>query len=192
MPTAAISVASFGADLSRRYASLSAAMLTPAPNAMHTTIAISNGPMLAALNWPTPITDYGFRRVIYDPQEKIYKAWARITFMSRTEPGKRLIAAAYAESREGLEWVQPELDVNVIEGQRTNLVLYDPKRDIDLVNVRLDQEATAPSRRYVAMVRARLPEHPRAVRTIGGDPTVGAGWVPVPTTLHSMPLRVAE
>ena len=32
-------------------------MLTPAPNAIHTTIAISNGRMLAALSWPTPITE---------------------------------------------------------------------------------------------------------------------------------------
>ena len=30
-------------------------MLTPAPNAMQMTIATSNGRMLAALSWPTPI-----------------------------------------------------------------------------------------------------------------------------------------
>ena len=32
-------------------------MLTPAPNAMHTTSATSNGRMLAAVSWPTPITE---------------------------------------------------------------------------------------------------------------------------------------
>ena len=32
-------------------------MFTPAPNAIHTTIATNNGKMLAALSWPTPITE---------------------------------------------------------------------------------------------------------------------------------------
>jgi len=109
-------------------------------------------------SWHTPIIDYGFRRVIFDPFAKVFRAWARTTFWSKPGgQGKRMLATAYAESRDGLNWVQPELENHMLNGHRTNLVLFKPDAAMDLIHVRLDAEASDPSRRYVGWVRTSLP-----------------------------------
>jgi len=98
--------------------------------------------------------------VIYDPQEKMYKGWYVIR---RTDgfSAARNHSTLYVESRDGINWTKPELDLFPIDGQKTNIVLYEkkgtPLTTAHLHDVILDTMAQDPGKRYVALVSKVMP-----------------------------------
>jgi hypothetical protein len=78
-----------------------------------------------------------YANVIYDEQEKIYKCWYSpfiidvsskdVTIQQRKEieyrPSLREMAICYATSKDGINWVKPELGVVEFEGSKANNIL---------------------------------------------------------------------
>ena len=79
-----------------------------------------------------------YANVIYDEQEKIYKSWYSpfiidvsskdITIQQRRErdyrPPAREMAICYATSKDGINWVKPELGLVEFEGSKANNILW--------------------------------------------------------------------
>ncbi|MHC5146412.1 MAG: hypothetical protein ACYSOK_04855 [Planctomycetota bacterium] len=79
-----------------------------------------------------------YANVIYDEQEKIYKCWYSpfiidvsskdVTIQQRKEieyrPSLREMAICYATSKDGINWVKPELGVVEFEGSKANNILW--------------------------------------------------------------------
>lgn len=91
---------------------------------------------------------YVFGTPMYDDEEKIFKIW----YYANGHVG-------YAVSKDGLAWEKPELDVVVMDGKKTNLVMARGKaRDkrgrfgylFEICSVLKDKKDPDPSRRYKA------------------------------------------
>jgi len=108
-----------------------------------------------------PVFVDGIRYVVYDPLERLFKGWTMIQLMHKTGQARpefrKERSTLYLESRDGIAWTRPELDLFLIDGRKTDLVMYAPGQTTELVDVSLDEEATDSSRRFRAVVRAIPP-----------------------------------
>lgn len=93
--------------------------------------------------------------VIFDPKEKLYKGW----YVTRRPDGfenARNHSTLYVESRDGINWVKPKLDLFPVNGQKTNIVLYEekgtPLTTAHLQDVILDTLTQDPNQRYIGLV----------------------------------------
>lgn len=106
--------------------------------------------------WELSSTFWGgahLTKIIYDPKEKLYKGWY-LTY--RKEPGIETghnYSTLYVESKDGLTWEKPELDLFLINGQKTNIILHKEKGTALLQEVILDTVAEDQSRRYVGLAK---------------------------------------
>ena len=98
--------------------------------------------------------------VLYDPQDKLYKGW----YVIRRQDGfknARNHATLYVESKDGINWQKPELDFFPIDGQKTNIVLYEKSKTslttAHLHDVVLDTLAPDPDKRFIGLV-SRVPD----------------------------------
>ncbi len=104
---------------------------------------------LNTLNWEGP----ALRHVIFDPKENLYKSWY---VMIRWEPGFETgynYSTLYVESKDGITWEKPELDLFPYNGQKTNIVLQKEKGTAILEEVILDTMANDPAHRYLGLVK---------------------------------------
>ena len=79
--------------------------------------------------------------VWYDPQDGKFKMWYLAGGDSSPAAGGRLVYTCYAESKDGVHWEKPELDIK----PGTNIVLKTPR---DSNTVWLDHWEKDPKRRY--------------------------------------------
>ncbi len=93
--------------------------------------------------------------VLYDPKDKLYKGWYVIR-RSDGFKGATNNSTLFVESRDGINWIKPKLDFFPVDGQKTNMVLYEKSKTArttaHLHDVVLDTLATEPGRRYVGLV----------------------------------------
>ncbi|MBX3179564.1 MAG: hypothetical protein KF886_19580 [Candidatus Hydrogenedentes bacterium] len=100
------------------------------------------------------------RHVVYDPEEAVFKGWY-VTY--RIEPDRNGSGTnynydtLYAESRDGITWEKPALDLFPFDGRPTNTVLHADRETALLEEVILDPAAADPSRRYTALVKTVPP-----------------------------------
>lgn len=93
--------------------------------------------------------------VLYDPKDKLFKGWYVIR---RTDgfKGARNHSTLYVESKDGIHWVKPELDFFPINGQKTNIVLYEKATTSlttsHLHDVILDTLAIDSDKRFIGLV----------------------------------------
>lgn len=102
-----------------------------------------------AKNW----TGARLTNIIFDPKENLYKGWYVIY---RSEPGFETgfnYTTLYAESKDGITWEKPELDLFPVDGQKTNIVLHREKATTLMEEVILDPTAKDPDKRYIGLVK---------------------------------------
>ena len=126
--------------------------------------------------------------VWYDPAEDLYKMWYFAAWGRYT---------CYAQSRDGIHWEKPELDV--VPG--TNIVMDHTLTDLELEHtngrdsgtVWLDHNAKTPAERFKMMVRDQgAGDHEIFVSSDGihwGDPVVATGAAQDRSTLFYNPFR---
>ncbi len=114
-----------------------------------------------------PETDYvgwveaPFDDVIYDPDEDLYKAYYRGPFVYRENFRSRFSrSASYLESKDGINWQKPELDLFSFAGKKkTNIVLLAgrEKGNATLGSVIFNPQAENPERRFFALAKTTPP-----------------------------------
>jgi len=119
--------------------------------------------------------DNVYANVLYDEKAKLYKCWYSpfiIDTAHATTPkskweavtyrqvqrklraaGKwqRVMGICYAESRDGIRWTKPLLDIHKFDGEKSNLLLIGPHG----AGVFRDDREADPKRRYKMFVRSR-------------------------------------
>lgn len=86
--------------------------------------------------------------VVFDPEEKVYKAWYDF-LKPRGRLEKFQSRTSYAESKDGLTWYKPELNLFSYEGRDSkNIVLYLEGDTACLKSVRLEADASDPNKRF--------------------------------------------
>lgn len=98
--------------------------------------------------------------VIYDPKENLWKGWYVIR-RSDGFKGARNHSTLYVESKDGIHWIKPELDLFRYNGQKTNIVLFEESKTslttAHLHDVILDTLTKDASKRFIALV-SKVPE----------------------------------
>lgn len=112
--------------------------------------------------WETNTTSWGgayLRDIIFDPIDKLFKGWYLVyRYQKGIETGYNY-STLYAESEDGVNWRKPELDYFLIDGRKTNYVLHKKDGGTALMeSVYLDEAATDPGRRFVALVKMIPPD----------------------------------
>lgn len=115
------------------------------------------------LPWETSTDEWwgaNLRHVVYDPGERRFKGWYatyRVEPDSRGSGRKFNYDTLYAESRDGITWVKPELDLFLRDGRKTNIVLHQERETALLEEVLFDGAARDPAHRFVALVKTVPP-----------------------------------
>lgn len=102
-----------------------------------------------------PRFDNMYPNVVWDPQAGLFKCWYSPflveveDWIGSTPTRKRWLypresGLCYAESKDGIHWQKPALDILPFRGQASNILA----RDIHGVGVFLDRPGTAPNGRY--------------------------------------------
>ena len=107
--------------------------------------------------------------VLYEESEQLFKMWYGC-LEERWNPHQRVSRAAYATSRDGIEWERPNLGLTSYRGSRQNNLL--PQQ---VGRVLFDTRETEPSRRYKALGYGRVAEGKPAGLLIHFSPD-GLNW----------------
>lgn len=94
----------------------------------------------------TNCSDY---KVIYDPDEALFKCWYADLDWPEVKPGEPAVGKSvynmlYAQSKDGLHWEKPELGLHRIDGRDTNIVY----RNAHALGILLDPFAAEQASRY--------------------------------------------
>lgn len=129
-----------------------------------------------------PYFTYSNYCVLKDPQDGLFKCWYEDLQLRKT--GKmtgRWFGACqcYAESKDGLHWDKPELDVRVVDGRKTNIIFGgDQRGEVHSANIVLDPHPPRPEERFRMLYTLMLDDEPDKIEcAYSAD---GIYWTPYP------------
>lgn len=100
---------------------------------------------------------FGFPTIMYDDEERIFKAWYSVFFYDLGVPRRIGGALAYATSQDGIHWVKPQLGLVEHEGTTDNNLLF-PVLQSFHCRVLKDPSEVLPKRRYKMLFYFRTRE----------------------------------
>ena len=100
--------------------------------------------------WDTPSDELNGINVLYDPQDKLFKMWYKVSTPKKVDWGGAIHKVAYATSTDGIHWEKPILNMVEHNGSKKNNYIIPEKVENFATSIIIDP--SAPSVRRFKMI----------------------------------------